>query len=460
MTKLRTTAVLLALVPLAAATRAAAQPSAPAATVPPVNLILPNYNSVPVGEVAALEGGAFLARADDASAGFYNPAGLVRAEQSSISGSSGTYQLGSVSPDRLTNVEGSFQQIPAMFAVLVTDLRGRPNWAGGFTVTRSAAWNQAVDAEALTSLGGRTNRLRFSTDASYDTWLASVGLGYARTDRLRFGAALDGQYTSMSRRQSVTDQLFTGTTLSAVAAGSLGSVSTSHLRATLGTQFSAGRGIHVGAMLRTQGLGITSSGKASFESLVSSDSSIATSAFFDPSASARYKLPFEFKAGAAWIGARAQAEIDVLTYAGTGEYLGIESGEPVSIVVDSGPASAPVLTQIGYQGPVVDSRTVVNVALGGSYQLREGRTWMLHGGYTTDRSPVGDDDTTFTRVNLQHLTVGLSGRTKLFLGSFGFRYSTGRSAPVVLGTAADGAPIQTRFKVKSFGFVYSLALLF
>ena len=47
----------------------------PAVTVPPISLILPNYNSVPIGEVAGLEGGAFVARANDTSSGFYNPAG-------------------------------------------------------------------------------------------------------------------------------------------------------------------------------------------------------------------------------------------------------------------------------------------------------------------------------------------------------------------------------------------------
>jgi hypothetical protein len=428
--------------------------------VPPVSLILPNYNSVPVGEAAALEGGAFLARANDSSAGFYNPAGLARAEQSSISGSAGAYQFGSVSPDGLDNVQGSFQQIPAMFAVLVSDLGGRPNLAGGFTVTRSAAWDQAVDAEAVTSVPGRTNRLRFSTEATYDTWLASIGLGYARSNTLRLGAALDGQYSSMSRRQSVSDQLAGGTSLSAVVASALGSVSTTHLRATLGVQFTTGPGIHVGAMIRTPGLGLTSSGKASFESLASNGGGTAASAFFDPEASTRYKLPFEFKVGAAWIGTRAQAEADVLTYAGTGQYVGLESDVPVSIVVDRGQGGPLTLNQIGYQGATIDSRTIVNLALGGRYQLVEGRTWMLHGGYATDRSPVGDDDTAFTKVNLQHVTVGLSGRTKLFFGSFGLRYSTGRSAPVALGIAADGAVIQTRFRVKSVGLVYSLALQF
>ena len=73
---------------LLAASPAPAQTApTPVVTVPSVSLILPNYNSVPVGETAALEGGAFVARANYTSAGFYNPAGLALAEQSAISGS-------------------------------------------------------------------------------------------------------------------------------------------------------------------------------------------------------------------------------------------------------------------------------------------------------------------------------------------------------------------------------------
>lgn len=446
---------------LAAAPTPAQTLPTPVVTVPPVSLILPNYNSVPVGEVAALEGGAFVARANDTSAGFYNPAGLALAEQSAISGSAGAYQFGSVSPDALTNVQGTFQQIPAMFGVVVHDLLGHPSWAGGMTVTRSSAWHQTVDSELVRSAaGGATNRLRLSTEATYDTWLGSLGVGYARSGRLRIGATVDGQYSSVARRQSVTAHLISQTALSAVSASTLGSVGSTHLRATVGAQYQFAPAFHLGAVMRTAGLGVTSSGEASLDGLAHVGTGTATTAFFDPSASTRYRLPFEFKTGAAWIGSRAQLEADLLIYPGTGQYTAVESAEPVTVVMDRGTGAPLTIEQRAYIGARVDSRTVVNIAIGGRYQLKPDRTWALHGGYATDRSPVGEADTAFSKVNLQHVTVGLSGRTSIFLGSLGLRYSTGRSDPIGLGPTADGSVFETRFKVSSFGLVYSLALLF
>ena len=41
---------------------------------PPPNVILPNSNGVPPGQTASLEGGAYVARADDSSSNWYNPA--------------------------------------------------------------------------------------------------------------------------------------------------------------------------------------------------------------------------------------------------------------------------------------------------------------------------------------------------------------------------------------------------
>lgn len=433
----------------------------PVVTAPSVSLILPNYNSVPVGETAALEGGAFVARANDTSAGFYNPAGLALAEQSAISGSAGAYQFGSVSPEALTNVKGTFQQIPAMFGVVVHDFMGRPAWAAGLTLTRSAAWDQAVDSEALrATASGAASRLRLSTEATYDTWLGSVGVGYARSDRLRIGVTIDGQYTAVGRRQSVTAQLVAPTALSAVTAATLGGTNTTHLRGTVGVQAQLSPTVFFGAMMRTPGLGITSSGDASLEGLIHTGTATASTAFFDPDASAEYRLPFELKTGAAWIGSRAQVEADLLIYPGAGQYTAVGSSEPVTIVMDPGTGVPLTVEQTAYVGAYVDSRTVVNIAIGGRYQLKRDRTWALHGGYATDRSPVGDADTAFSKVNLQHLTVGLSGRTSIFLGSLGLRYSTGRSDPIGLGPTVDNSTFETRFKVTSLGLVYSLALLF
>jgi hypothetical protein len=109
--------------------------------------------------------------------------------------------------------------------------------------------------------------------------------------------------------------------------------------------------------------------------------------------------------------------------------------------------------------PVIDSTAVVNLAVGGHLNLTSNRSWVVHGGYATDRSPVGPDDTVFTKVNLQKITLGLSGRTPHFLGSIGVQYLAGESAPIALRVLPTGQPTTT-FKVNNVGLLYSLSVLF
>ena len=439
---------------------AAAQSSPPAATVPAVSVVLPNYNTVPIGEVASLEAGAFVARADDASAGFYNTAGLARAERTSVSGSAGAFQFNSVSPEGLNNVEGSFQQIPSMFGLVVHDLLGHPTLAGGLSIVRVNAWAQAVEAESIRPGAGGSNRFRLSTDATFDAWQASLGVAYDRSDRFRLGASLDGQYTWAWRRQSIADQLTTATGLGALNVNAIGNLSVSHLRATLATQIELTPSVHLGLVMRTPGIGITATGSASLEGLARVGAATATTTFFDPAAGVEYRLPFEFKGGVAWLGKRAQIEADVLAFSGTGQYQLVETVNTVTTITDSGQGTTPITVEQPYVSPTVDARSVINVAVGGQYRLTESGAWALHGGYATDRSPVGANDTAFTKVNLQKLTVGMSARTSMFLGSLGLQYLNGRSDSLILGTVPDGSTISTRFKVSSFGVVYSLAVLF
>jgi hypothetical protein len=47
-------------------------------TTPPQNLVIANYNSTSVGPYGGLEGAAYVARIDDPSAAWFNPAGLAR----------------------------------------------------------------------------------------------------------------------------------------------------------------------------------------------------------------------------------------------------------------------------------------------------------------------------------------------------------------------------------------------
>src|SRR5262252_2455227 len=81
-------------------------------TTPPPNLVLSNYDSVPVGPFGGLEGSAYAARVGDPSAAWFNPAGLARQSTAQISGSAGVYEHTSVTPNSLPNRGGSLQQLP------------------------------------------------------------------------------------------------------------------------------------------------------------------------------------------------------------------------------------------------------------------------------------------------------------------------------------------------------------
>src|SRR5689334_13519722 len=105
----------------------------PAIAVAPTNVLLPNYSGVPIGEIGGLEVGAFLARANDSSAVYYNPAGLTRAEQTSVSGTAGVFQFGAVSADGVAESARSFQQLPAMFAFVLKDPLGHQHLAAGLS---------------------------------------------------------------------------------------------------------------------------------------------------------------------------------------------------------------------------------------------------------------------------------------------------------------------------------------
>jgi len=77
------------LAPLAAAAQVAPITNTPFGL--PKALVFPNYDNVLVGKEQAIEAGAYIARVSDASANFYNPAGLVQAEKPTLGASSTGY---------------------------------------------------------------------------------------------------------------------------------------------------------------------------------------------------------------------------------------------------------------------------------------------------------------------------------------------------------------------------------
>jgi long-subunit fatty acid transport protein len=439
--------------------RAQSSPALPPLATPPVNVMLPNYNSVTTGEIASLEAGAFIVRANDTSSIFYNPAGVTLADRTSISGSAGVFQLSSVAARQATTSGSSFQQIPSMFAMVVNDLFGRSDWAGGLAVSRVNAWSQGFSAERTFTTGNTSDRLSYTSAGSMDGWLANIGVGYGASDRLRVGGSLDGQLTMMARDGTIGDQYRDGSTLSTALVATSGSSWTAALRLTAGAQYDVTSKIQIGAVVRTPGLNVMSSGSAVLEGVSRVSGTTSTASFFDAEGDVTYRIPFEARAGVAYKSGRGQIEFDLMMYSGSGLYEGFSSDRPTTVLTDAG-IGIVAEQQLPAIPAMVDSRAVVNIAVGGHYNLTSDGKWLVHGGYGTDRSPVGEQDTLFTKIHLQKFTAGLSGRTKHVLGSLGIQYSTGSSNAVLLRQLQSGQHFTTNFDVSSLGLVYSLALLF
>jgi hypothetical protein len=439
---------------------ALAQTEPPAVTTAPLNILVPNYNGVPAGEVGGLEANAYLARANDASSAFYNPAGLTLATQTSVSGSAGVYQFAGVSPESIPGRGGSLQHIPSLVGLVVPRLLGKERWAAGFSLTRVNAWEQSSDLQRETSAAGGRERVASSSVSLLSGLQANLGVGYAGGRSFRVGGSVDLQMTDSERSQTLGIQYVTDSGLSTLLVESHGKAGLWHVRMTTAAQYDVTPTLRVGLLVRTPGLNVMRDGSSTYEGVLRAGSSTTTASFFDTSPDVEYRIPLEFKAGVSWVGKRAQIEMDLLSHAPGGRYPAFRTGEAWTLVTDPGSGSQPSTQQPALTAPFVDSRAVVNLAIGGQLRLKDGGAWTVHGGYATDRSPVGADDTLYTRVNMQVVTAGISGRAKIVLGSVGVRYQAGTTDDIVLRQLHDGPPVRTRLKISNLGLVYSVAVRF
>jgi len=462
MTLRRCAAAAILAAPIFAGTPASAQTAGqlPGAAQQPIVVVLPNYNTIPVGEIGSLEAGAYLARVQDSSATWFNPAGLARAERSSVSGSAGAYSIVSLAPESIEGRGGSFHQMPAAVGVVIKNLLGRERWTGGVQVTVTGNWDANTDVEFVRSVSGTTERVAYSSGASFGGLIASVAAGYDSSPKLRLGASFDVQLTEWESGASLGDQYQTPAGLTALFIEGHGSASATHLRLTAGVQYDPKPAFRLGAMLRTPGLGLWASGSRFHEGLSTSGAAKVTSSFFEPDADIAFKIPLELKLGAAYVGRRAQVEFDLMVHGGSGQYEAFRPTQPLVVLTDPGLGGAPTRREFQPNPAVVDSESLVNVAVGGQYTLTENGRWKVHGGFATDRSPVGPSDTVFTKVDMRAWTIGLSGGTGVVLGSLGLRYESGMSDPLTLRRLENGEVYTTRLEVRNVGIVYSFAFRF
>ena len=428
----------------------------------PKALIFPNYDNVLVGQNQALEGGAYIARAGDASANFYNPAGLVVSEKTSLNASSTGYIVTRLNSEALNTSIAStkIDAVPGYFGVVIappfTDAR---NLRLGVSITRGVAWSPG-EIDQTTDVPGAPaiDRATYSTNASFATLVYQIAGAWApvadRSFRLGLGVGLS--QTSYSNQSTFSGQVSVG--------GQPGQF-LSTLRAngnqwdmifTLGAQWEIVHGLTVGALVRSAGLRIGSGSLLTYESSLLRPVAPTTSFFRDENGQFQYKQPWEASLGIAYRFGDVELEADLRYHDAVSSYAFYQSSVPLQLIVQNPDGTTSTSTQpiptVSYS-----ARRVYNAAIGGNVKLSS--TITLHAGFYTTLSPVADPATSPLRqADLYGFTGGVDFQLAHFGASVGAGYQFGNSAAT--SSVISDQALQSKVTLESISVLYAISYQF
>jgi len=427
-----------------------------AVSTPPPNLVLNNYNSVPVGPYGGLEGAAYAARVGDPSAAWFNPAGLARQNNAQISGSAGVYEHTSVTPDSLPNRGGSLQQLPNFVGFTFAP---RPRLTLGAALLTTNAWNQETDSQLITSVPAGQQRFAYSADSDFEQRVLAFGAGYRGNGPWRFGGGLAFSLMSLRLVQSVSDRLADSTGLRTVLVTARTSGSSVQLRSQFGVQYDTSQ-FRLGAAVRTPGLKLYRSGSVTLDGTLDAGPGSLGASMFDPDATFEQHQPWEFQGGGAWVHERVELELDLQAFSPISAYSMVSSDQPTLTYVDAGTNQPPTVVSRPFGGFTTESNGVVNVSAGGHVKLLKDRDLRLHGSVGNNQSPVGSQDVLFNKVDLLTWSLGLSGSLGKFIFAAGFNHQSGTANDVAVRNLLNGQVVHSAMAVTLSGFIYSLAYQF
>ena len=388
-----------------------------------------NYESVPVGGRGAAMGGAYLALADDASAAFYNPAGLASIRQRGISLSATAYGVQSTKVTGFVRAygesidlkESSLRIFPtATSYVLPFDSIGELNHTAAFSII--VPYNDSFEGTQNLSL--TDSYLDLDVFQSRSQQVMWAGPSYAiGGERWRVGASLMLQYASFNQKNLVgigisSDSATGGTTTLQTSQFTQQSGSAFALMPALGAQYRLDDRLAFGVTLRLPAIHVTGSSEtfhtnaqSELEADAAGNPLAPTSVFQDTyrkvQAGFVQRSPVMFGGGFAY---QAPSELrvafDARAYLPVGRHDRI-SGAPVlpnrDLPGEYGTTEEydPTETDPGHA-------FVMNFAAGIEIPVVEGLYAL--GGFHTDFSSIRDEDifeANDVRVNMYHFTAGV-----------------------------------------------------
>ncbi len=432
------------------------------AQVNPGNIV-PNFDRIRVGQVEGLEGGAYVARTGDGGANWYNPAGLALAPGSSINASTNAYEFTTIRLEGLDQEfsAGRFQSLGTYFAGVI----GSPIVSSssplrfGFSFTRPVRWNPGAVSgqlgEVVPGTGGES--LEFYSEVEMDIAIPAIAAGYRLTDRIRIGVGIGMPITTLKADNQISNRLVE----SGMAERTLATLSldgqTYQLQFTGGIQWDLSERIRAGATVTSPGISLWGSSLLAAQDVETVGGRTLDLSVRDGSADFDYRLPLRVVAGLAATLGRFEVEADVRfhgsrdpfdLFATDKRFVFVDTAEDGSSVVVDGPLPA-VRENIA---------AVTNLALGGRYELN--RSWQFHAGVFTDRSPVGDPETSqFQAVDLMGFGFAVSFGGQLS-GTIGLSSNWGTTEDRQYGPALGGDAGSTQVRIQTFNLHYALSYTF
>lgn len=203
-----------------------------------------NDDELLLGNQAAMVAGAVGATVDDASATWYNPAGLGQVDRDQFDVSATVYTLRSYSVPRLLSTPSGasddggiteFVVAPTQIAYVRRLAAGR-SLGFGYFVPKSSSF---VLRENLTDGDGDPpSQWQLAAAGAETTHIGAIALGIAISSKLRVGGSLIGSYTATTSSASLFGAVSPGgTTLAASAITSIATYSRLGLQIGLGVQW-------------------------------------------------------------------------------------------------------------------------------------------------------------------------------------------------------------------------------
>jgi long-subunit fatty acid transport protein len=420
----------------------------------PAPVVGMNTNRTFPGVWESLEAGATLVRCADASAIWYNPAGIVGLSRSTVAASAPSYQFSFFNGSQPVG-NFSSQGIPNFAGVVLGDeVIPWRNVRIGFGVANPISFSAGPSFGQTDSAG---NRYNYSTSSSLSSFQALFALAYAPfPEHLRIGLSAGASYDQLSvEAQSSTE--FAGATYE----GSTGFMSiyanTEQFVSALGIQYRPYEWLAVGGVARLPPVELLGNSGISYESIANTTEQ--QQLHFNSGGSFALHLPAQLEIGATTRFGRFAVEGNLFWLLPRSTYTMLSSSQPIQVATAPNVGGPAQVATSPFHSIETANRSVLNGSIGGNYKFDE--RWRFHLGAYWSQAPTNDSDSFFQPIDFYGIRAGValteeSGPS----GSLGLGYEYGHSnrpiaSPSLPGTAA--APASGELDIHTFSLLLALS---